>query len=128
MSLSCQQRPPTGSFIALQFLNKGYIVDVASIAGGPIPIDPISLEPPANKSHRVQRFLADCKCWQHHCRAMLDFEQHWWYCFSECSSWGFNVSMWCFADHAQEALRGSQAIALVDPDMYSAMFIAGIAW
>ena len=32
---------------------------------------------------------------------------------------------WCFADRAQEAMRNSQAISLVDPDMYAAMFISG---
>ena len=53
---------PEGRLAALQFLNKGYIVDVASIAGGPVPIDPMSLQPPAHKNYRVKRFLADCEC------------------------------------------------------------------
>jgi putative intracellular protease/amidase len=41
------------------FLNKGYFVDVASIGGGPVPIDPLSTGPPHSKLPVVKRFLAD---------------------------------------------------------------------
>ncbi len=39
---------------------KGYIVDVASMAGGSIPIDPLSLKPPYNRNYNIKRFMADC--------------------------------------------------------------------
>lgn len=44
----------------IELLKKGYIVDVASIAGGRIPIDPLSLQPPYNKNYNIKRFMADC--------------------------------------------------------------------
>lgn len=39
---------------------KGYIIDVASMAGGSIPIDPLSLKPPYNRNYNIKRFMADC--------------------------------------------------------------------
>jgi hypothetical protein len=41
------------------FLRKGYNVDMASIAGGRIPIDPLSVEPPRMKTHSVKLMLTD---------------------------------------------------------------------
>ena len=48
---------------ALQLLHRDYIVDCASIDGGKIPIDPISLHPSTNNYFRVKQFLADGKYW-----------------------------------------------------------------
>ena len=39
---------------------QGYIIDVASMAGGSIPIDPLSLKPPYNRNYNIKRFMADC--------------------------------------------------------------------
>lgn len=41
------------------FLGKGYIVDVASIKGGKVPVDPDSLNAPSKSQHLIKRFKAD---------------------------------------------------------------------
>lgn len=41
------------------FLGKGYIVDVASIKGGKIPIDPNSVSAPSKSPHLIKRFKGD---------------------------------------------------------------------
>lgn len=41
------------------FKRKGYNVDMASIIGGPIPIDPASVQPHNVKTHIVKLFLSD---------------------------------------------------------------------
>lgn len=41
------------------FLRKGYNVDMASIAGGRVPIEPLSIEPPRLKTHTVKLMLTD---------------------------------------------------------------------
>eukprot|EP00884_Botryococcus_braunii_P022244 jgi/Botrbrau1/8703/Bobra.0311s0016.1 len=56
---------PTGAWLEelavpfYYFLRKGYVVDVASIRGGKIPIDPLSLQEPHNKQHLLKRFISD---------------------------------------------------------------------
>ncbi len=41
------------------FLKKGYLIDVVSIAGGKVPIDPLSVAPPYDKISIIKHFLAD---------------------------------------------------------------------
>ncbi len=41
------------------FKRKGYGITMASIRGGPIPIDPASVQPMNVKTHSVKLFLAD---------------------------------------------------------------------
>ena len=53
-------KPPVQAEPYIELLKKGYIVDIASIAGGRIPIDPLSLQPPYNKNYNIKRFMADC--------------------------------------------------------------------
>ncbi len=41
------------------FEKKGYHVDVASIAGGKVPIDPLSIDYPYNRLTPIRRFLSN---------------------------------------------------------------------
>lgn len=41
------------------FLKKGYLVDIVSIAGGKVPIDPLSVAPPQNRNAAIRRFIDD---------------------------------------------------------------------
>ncbi|CAL8466576.1 g6112 [Coccomyxa elongata] len=41
------------------FLKKGYLIDIVSIAGGKVPIDPLSVAPPYDKISTIKHFLAD---------------------------------------------------------------------
>ena len=41
------------------FRKKGYAVAFASVAGGPIPVDPYSLSPTIMKNHVIKTFMYD---------------------------------------------------------------------
>ncbi|BDA41140.1 Glyoxalase 3 at C-terminar half [Coccomyxa sp. Obi] len=41
------------------FLKKGYLIDIVSIAGGKVPIDPLSVALPYDKISIIKHFLAD---------------------------------------------------------------------
>ena len=43
------------------FRKKGYAVAFASVAGGPIPIDPYSLSPTIMKNYSIKTFMYDSK-------------------------------------------------------------------
>ena len=43
------------------FRRKGYAVAFASVAGGPIPIDPYSLSPTIMKNYSIKTFMYDSK-------------------------------------------------------------------
>lgn len=41
------------------FLKKGYLVDIVSIGGNKVPIEPLSVAPPYNRNAAIRRFLED---------------------------------------------------------------------
>lgn len=41
------------------FQKKGYVTEIASLKGGPAPIEPLSVEKPYNRLPLVKRFLTD---------------------------------------------------------------------
>lgn len=41
------------------FLKKGYLVDIVSIGGGKVPIDPLSVGHPYNRTSPIKRFIDD---------------------------------------------------------------------
>ena len=58
-TLWCCPRAETIAEPYYTFRRKGYRVVMASIRGGPIPIDPASVAPQNVKTHSVKLFLAD---------------------------------------------------------------------
>ena len=49
------------------FLKKGYLVDIVSIAGGKVPIDPLSVAPPQSRNAAIRRFIDDGEQFSHIC-------------------------------------------------------------
>ena len=106
------------------FQKKGYVTEIASLKGGPAPIEPLSIEKPYNRLPLVKRFLNDGRP---ACRLLMWSVLHCAFHNSDCTgvleNWD-SFSNACAAE-ALAQLNNTSPVAYITAQPYSAIFITG---